>query len=1118
MRGRLAAWGMYAALILACVVAAGDRATSAATPSDPALIPPSTDKPSPPLPVQTRSGIGTAAVLTLYANKTADDTGAAPGDCTAPANTDCSLRAALGLANANAGSTINVAAGTFTLAHADTADATSGLVVSASVTIAGAGAGSTFIEANAAPNTATYRVLRITGANVTVQGVTIRNGVIAVPGGATNGGGGVRIDTAGAAIQDSTISGNTASGTDATPVGGGIVVLGGDATLLRTTVSGNVASVTVTSGTHAPRGGGAAAISGPLTVRDSLIVGNTAQGTASSGTLQTIGGGIVNQNTTTISNSTITSNNASGGTPFGGGLANLATMTITSSTLSGNTATATSPAIPQGGGIHNQATVTFTNTIIANSTGGDFHTFGGTFTGDNNLFDDNSVLPTGTGNVNNTPALLSTLGDYGGPTQTIPLLPGSPAINAGAAVGHGPTGPPANTVPAADQRGKPRVGVPDIGAFESQGFTMTKQGDNQTAPTTGIYANALAVTLTPANPGEPVNGGQVTFTVVPNAGASATFGTLAGCTVSGDGLTTICTISSSKATSPPLTANDTVGTFTVTATTLGVTTPQTFTLHSIAITLVVNTATDGVGDFTRCATNNPNTCRLRDAIAGATPSKHTITFADAAFPPSTPTTILLTANTFSLSTTVTVDGTGHKIVLNGGCTSCGIGGNPTNGVRVLVVQRTGVVTFIGLTITGGNNGAGPSAGILNAGTLTLTNSTVSGNYAPNGDGGGIGNDGGTLILMNSTVTGNTSTRGGGGIYNYDNSQVGSKVTLINSTVSGNAAVGGGGIFNYNGKLMIVGSTVSGNTVSSQGGGIFNEPGGTLALVNSTVSGNTASAEGGGIYFQGGTGALTNVTVSGNTGTQGGGVYSSGASVTRTNSIVAGNTNPSGSDEDHGPDESFTGSNNVIGGNPMLGPLLNNGGPTQTMLPNPGSPALDGYAPTGGSCGSFADPVTGATTNFTTDQRGVLRPQGAACDIGAVEVSLPLTIIGVSPASGGIAGGNKVAITGAGFGTTAANVQVRVDGTAIPAASIVSVTDTQIVYIAPAHAAGNATVTVVAGGTTAPGSATYTYDTVNSVPSVPSGGSTGNSSPNPVPGGRPSGAPSGNPNPIPGSRP
>ena len=198
----------------------------------------------------TRSGIGPASVLILYANKTADDTGTAPGDCTTAGNTDCSLRSALALANANPGSTVNVAAGTFILTHGDASLPASGLIASAAMTIVGAGASSTIIEANAAPNTATYRVLHITGANVTVQGVTIRNGVVnTVPCVRVDGGAGVRVDAARAQITDSTISGNTMNGTDAKCLRRrNRGVRRGNATLLRTTVSGNMVATTVTSG------------------------------------------------------------------------------------------------------------------------------------------------------------------------------------------------------------------------------------------------------------------------------------------------------------------------------------------------------------------------------------------------------------------------------------------------------------------------------------------------------------------------------------------------------------------------------------------------------------------------------------------------------------------------------------------------------------------------------------------------------------------------------------------------------------------------------------------------------------------------------------------------------
>jgi hypothetical protein len=96
------------------------------------------------------------------------------------------------------------------------------------------------------------------------------------------------------------------------------------------------------------------------------------------------------------------------------------------------------------------------------------------------------------------------LASYGGPTQTVALIPGSPAIDAGS-----------TSVPeyqSTDQRGLPRVGAPDIGAFESQGFQLTIVGGNgQTALVGQAFASPLVVTVTPNNPLEPVNGGTISF-------------------------------------------------------------------------------------------------------------------------------------------------------------------------------------------------------------------------------------------------------------------------------------------------------------------------------------------------------------------------------------------------------------------------------------------------------------------------------------------------------------------------------------------------------------------------------------------------------------------------------
>jgi hypothetical protein len=206
----------------------------------------------------------------------------------------------------------------------------------------------------------------------------------------------------------------------------------------------------------------------------------------------------------------------------------------------------------------------------------------------------------------------------------------------------------------------------------------------------------------------------------------------------------------------------------------------------------------------------------------------------------------------------------------------------------------------GYTIDGNNDSAvGSVLSITAGGDLTLNEITITGGYYPNGDGGGIYNEG-TLTLNNSTVSENSTyasayayaSAKGGGIYNYNG-----PVTLNNSTVSGNstyayadsstASAFGGGIYNFSGTVTLSNSTVSGNstyaadataTAKANGGGISNETSGTVTLNNSTVSGNSTYADavydyafGGGIYNDFATVTLNNSTVSGNfADTHGGG--------------------------------------------------------------------------------------------------------------------------------------------------------------------------------------------------------------------------------------------------------
>jgi len=203
---------------------------------------------------------------------------------------------------------------------------------------------------------------------------------------------------------------------------------------------------------------------------NSTISENGVGGTSST----TFGGGLYNDGTATLINSTVSGNRATNETPEGAGIYNEGTLSLINSTVANNVFFTTQVGI--GGGISNLGTVTARNSIVAGNRRvfsqqfpGDIAApdFYGTLTSQGYNLIGNTDLTTitgdQTGNILNTDARLDPLGDNGGPTQTHALLADSPAINAGNTA----------TSPATDQRGAPRVGAADIGAFEFNGSTPT---------------------------------------------------------------------------------------------------------------------------------------------------------------------------------------------------------------------------------------------------------------------------------------------------------------------------------------------------------------------------------------------------------------------------------------------------------------------------------------------------------------------------------------------------------------------------------------------------------------------------------------------------------------------
>jgi len=274
-------------------------------------------------------------------------------------------------------------------------------------------------------------------------------------------------------------------------------------------------------------------------------------------------------------------------------------------------------------------------------------------------------------------------------------------------------------------------------------------------------------------------------------------------------------------------------------------------------------------------------------------------------------------------------------------------------------------------------------GIYNAGTLAVIDSRLDSNSTA-GFGGGIFNNGGSVTVTNSIVEESGAGDGGGGMYNASSGTL----TVINSTLSQNTAASGGGIRSESGTVTTVTGSmlIMNNTTdpNGSGGGLFNGPGGTMTVANSTLAGNTANQYGGGIANYG-TLTLKNSTLSGNTGHAfaGGGLanYNNTAILHYANTIIA--NSPTGGDcanvnggliPTNINNQVEDGSCGGTMGDPMLGGLANNGGPTQTMALLEGSPAIDA----GDDATCAAAPVSGK------DQRGVTRPQGAHCDIGAYE--------------------------------------------------------------------------------------------------------------------------------------
>jgi CSLREA domain-containing protein len=804
------------------------------------------------------------------------------------------LRAAIAFADANPGTAITIVFDTVdTFGTPQTITLTGGpLAITGNVTIDGPGANLLTVN-NISPAKSVFTISGNGSRNghltVTLSGLTVSGGQGTL-GGAINLSNGNPFTTLN--LVDSVFTNNHASSR------GGVLGASGPAS------AGTINIVQSTFSSNSAMAGGA--IDSPgliLNITASTFAGNRASG---SGGALSIG----NSKTVAIINSTFSGNAAQAGGAIASQLG--AVFTISNCTFAGNSAV-------QGGAIYNVGSLSLVNTIVA----GDSAPFGLDISGSITSLGHNLIqnplgaffLP-GPGDISGKAALLGPLANNGGPTPTMALLAGSPAIDAGSD----------SLAPATDQRGAQRgpagLGAgahTDIGAYEaSSSYLVTSTADDGSA---GTLRAAISWANASSNVQDAIDPNTIVF--------------------------------------------DTAHVFA---------TPQTITLTQGQLELS-NTATAEaiVGDGA-VTVNAHQASRVLEVDSGVTAS--------------------LSGLTLTGGLVTNADGGGILNQGNLSLTGDTIAGNTAQDGGGVVNEGTlsiATTTISGNTAAGGSDG-GSGGGVLNEGSLTIATTTISGNIAEgdagsDGHGGGLANEG-SLTLLTSTISGNTALGGdgadnagvgegggsglGGGLFNDQFATAG----VANSTLYGNRAMGGAG-----GS----GSTYGGGGGNGSGGGIFDN-GGMVTITSSTIAANSVA---------GGAGGSGPVNGSAGQGL-GGGAFENGGTFITADTIIATNTSSDQSPDVAGSFSSAghnlignpTGGGGFVGSDllnvaPLLGPLTNNGGPTQTMALLPGSPAI-----AAGDNTADLDPTT--QDSVSTDQRGLPRTAAtstsqAPVDIGAFEV-------------------------------------------------------------------------------------------------------------------------------------
>ena len=395
--------------------------------------------------------------------------------------------------------------------------------------------------------------------------------------------------------------------------------------------------------------------------------------------------------------------------------------------------------------------------------------------------------------------------------------------------------------------------------------------------------------------------------------------------------------------------------------------PISFTLfiphHAVAATFQVDRLDDNATNPAALCTAAANDCSLRGAImrADINPGDDIIQVLGAQF-----TLTLLGANEdANMTGDLDILGTnGAVTIIGAGAASTIIqaGTDGSNGIdRVFHILSGAQVSISDLTVQHGQSGANSGGGIRNEGTLTISGVNIISNSAGNGatgEGGGIYNGSGAVLSVTDTTFANNDGIHGGALSNFGNA------TITSTTIDRNHAIGGegGGISNDGGTLTVINSTITGNSADIEGGGISSS--GTINLTNVTVAFNGINGHpaAGSIHRGGGTFTIRNTIIS-NTAV--------GVNCTGTITSASGNLSSDSS--------CLLGGGNIENADPLLGPLTNNGGPTETHAFAAGSPAIDH-----GTNGGLPP----------TDQRGYVRiwdgdgNGSAIVDVGSYEYGAP----------------------------------------------------------------------------------------------------------------------------------